>query len=188
MLNSKKSTNSVRIWKGPTKKQKDIIANEKLHMKILVFIILYAVLLINATKRLLVLASKYIVSFVRYIIEECSYYLRKNYVVKGTAFLLAVVSVLAIIFLVGFKTAETTKKDMSIANQVEYEYYVVEANDGWDVIANAYKPDFMGIRGNFVDGDKYNYSHYLHEANPEIGMLHPGDVIKCPIFSNIYDN
>ena len=130
-------------------------------------------------------AFAYVLSFLKFLKTEASYYLHKNYVVKGTAFLLAIVSALAIIFLVSFKTAETTAKDMSIAHQTEYEYYVVESNDGWDTIAYIYKPDFMGIRGNFIDGDKYNYNHYLREANPDIDMLHPGDVIKCPIFMDI---
>ena len=129
----------------------------------------------------------YILSFLKFLKTEISYYLRKEYAIKGSAVLLAVIISATVIFLVGFKTAETTKKEMSIANQVEYEYYVVKPNDGWDTIANIYKPDYMGIRGNLIDGDKYNYSNYLKEANPDIDILHPGDVIQCPLFADIYE-
>lgn len=132
----------------------------------------------------------------KFIVKACAYvqefpydiwrFLTKNFAFKGYQLIAAILVVIAIWFAVGFSSAENAKKQMSLENPIGYEYYVVEPNDGWDAIAYKFKPDYMGIRDNFIDGNKYNYVYYLKLCNPDVDMLKVGQVIECPTYKNIY--
>ena len=111
---------------------------------------------------------------------------KRKYAIKGTALASAIVIVLLSVTVVGFMVKENTEKVCSLEAQCEYTYYEVQPNDGWDKIANEFKPDYMGIRDDLFTGNKFNYTYYLKMANPEVTMLHPHMIIRCPVFRDIY--